>query len=55
MVVVGKDIPKGKKVDADIYLQDVMATSLELAGAKKPDYLEFNSFLDLAFARMIIN
>ena len=25
-----------------------MATSLELAGIEKPDYVEFNSFLDLA-------
>lgn len=48
MMVVGKDIPKGKKVSNDVYLQDVMATSLELAGIEKPDYVEFNSFLDLA-------
>ncbi|MEL6945325.1 MAG: sulfatase/phosphatase domain-containing protein, partial [Bacteroidota bacterium] len=48
MMLVGKDIPKGKKVNSDVYLQDVMATSLELAGIEKPDYVEFNSFLDLA-------
>lgn len=48
MMIVGKDIPKGKKVSSDVYLQDVMATSLDLAGIEKPDYVEFNSFLDLA-------
>lgn len=47
-VITGPDIPKGKKVDADIYLQDAMATSLELAGVEKPDYVFFNSVIDLA-------
>ena len=47
LMVVGPNIPKGKKVDADVYLQDVMATTLEIAGIQKPDYVEFNSLLDL--------
>ncbi|MGB5554593.1 MAG: sulfatase/phosphatase domain-containing protein, partial [Flavobacteriaceae bacterium] len=42
------NIPKGNKVEADIYLQDAMATSLELAGVEKPNYVFFNSVLDLA-------
>ena len=48
MVIVGPDIPKNKKNTADVYLQDAMATSLEIAGIKKPNYIEFNSFLQLA-------
>lgn len=48
MLVLGPDIPKNKRVDADVYLQDIMATSLEIAGIQKPNYVEFNSFLDLA-------
>ena len=48
LIITGPDIPKGKKLDTDVYLQDVMATSLELADVKKPDYVEFNSFLELA-------
>ena len=48
MIVMGPDIPKNNKVDADVYLQDVMATSIEIAGIDKPNYVEFNSFLDLA-------
>ena len=47
MMVLGPDIPKGKKIDVDVYLQDIMATSLELAGIEKPQYVEFNSFMDL--------
>ncbi len=46
-MIVGPDIPADKKIDADIYLQDAMATSLELAGVEKPDYVYFNSVLDL--------
>jgi len=44
-MVVGPGVPKGQRVDADIYLQDVMATALDLAKAEKPDYIEFHSLL----------
>lgn len=47
LVMMGPDIPQGQKYDQDVYLQDVMATSLELAGIEKPSYVEFNSFLDI--------
>ena len=47
LMMVGPNIPKGKKIDSDIYLQDVMATALDIADVKKPEYIEFNSFLDL--------
>ncbi len=46
-IIVGPDVPAGKKVDADIYLQDAMATSLDLAGIEKPEYVFFNSVMDL--------
>jgi len=48
MIVIGPDIPKNNKVKADVYLQDIMATSIEIASVEKPEYVEFNSFLDLA-------
>lgn len=48
MIVIGPDIPKNRKVDADVYVQDIMATVLELAGIEKPEYVEFNSLLALA-------
>ncbi|TXE07024.1 sulfatase-like hydrolase/transferase [Seonamhaeicola algicola] len=47
-MIMGPDIPENKKVNADIYLQDAMATSLELANIEKPDYVFFNSILNLA-------
>lgn len=47
MIVVGPDIPANERRDAMVYLQDIMATSLDLAGAEKPHYVEFNSLLPL--------
>jgi len=47
MMVVGPNIPKGKLLNQDVYLQDIMATTLELAGVEKPDYVQFNSFIDI--------
>ncbi len=47
LAVMGPGIPAGKRIDADVYLQDIMATSLELAGIEKPAYVEFNSLLPL--------
>jgi arylsulfatase A-like enzyme len=35
------------RISEPIYLQDVMPTSLELAGMKKPEHVEFNSLLPL--------
>ena len=46
-MIMGPNVPAGKKVDADIYLQDAMATSLELAGIERPDYVFFNSIMGL--------
>ena len=48
LIIAGPDIPINKKVNADVYLQDVMATSLELAGIQKPEYVFFNSFKKIA-------
>ena len=47
MMVVGPGIPESKVLDQDVYLQDIMATTLELANVDKPDYVQFNSFLDI--------
>lgn len=46
-MILGPDIPQGKQITADIYLQDAMATTLELAGIEKPQYVFFNSILKL--------
>ncbi len=43
MIIVGPDIPKGKKKDMAVYLQDIMPTVIEYAGGEVPAYVEFNS------------
>lgn len=47
LMIAGPDVPKNQKIDARVYLQDVMATSLELSGTPKPDYVQFESLLPL--------
>ncbi len=47
-IVKGPGIPQGTKTSAPIYLQDVMASSLALAGIEKPGHVEFNDILPLA-------
>ncbi len=47
MIVVGPDVPAGERRDAMVYLQDVMATTLDLAGVDKPKFVEFNSLMPL--------
>ena len=46
-ILVGPAIPQNQKREMQVYLQDLMATSLDLAGFEKPDYVEFNSLLPL--------
>jgi arylsulfatase A-like enzyme len=45
LFVVGPDVPENTQMDIDVYLQDVMASTLELAGMEKPDFIEFNSLM----------
>ena len=44
-IATGPGIPSGKANAAPIYFQDVMATSLGLAGAEKPDHVQFQDIL----------
>lgn len=44
-IVAGPGVAKRRKVDGSIYLQDIMPTALELAGARKPEHVFFNSLL----------
>ncbi|MGK0185495.1 MAG: arylsulfatase A-like enzyme [Verrucomicrobiales bacterium] len=46
-VIAGPGIAAGKTNSSPIYLQDTMATVLDLGGAEKPDYVQFNSLLPL--------
>ncbi|MFT5470121.1 MAG: arylsulfatase A-like enzyme, partial [Verrucomicrobiales bacterium] len=43
LMVSGPGVPKGAKMDSPVYLQDIMATTIDLADAEKPDHVEFQS------------
>ncbi len=43
LMVVGPDIPKGKRNNIEVYLQDIMPTAIEYAGGTVPEWVEFNS------------
>ena len=45
LTIVGPDVPENEKIDAPVYLQDVMPSTLEIAGVPKPGYVEFNSLM----------
>jgi len=47
LIIVGPDIPENEKRDMQVYLQDIMATTLDLAEITKPEYVEFNSLIPL--------
>jgi arylsulfatase A-like enzyme len=47
LIVVGPDIPENEKREMQVYLQDVMATTLDLADIEKPEYVEFNSLMPM--------
>ena len=47
LLITGPDIPKNKTIEHEIYLQDIMASSLELAEIPKPKSIAFKSFLSL--------
>jgi choline-sulfatase len=46
-IVVGPGIKPNSKIDTPIYLQDAMATAIEVAGAEKPAHVEFKSLMPL--------
>ena len=48
LIITGPAIPQGKSIDHEIYLQDIMATTLELGDVSTPDSIDFKSFLNLA-------
>jgi choline-sulfatase len=47
LMVVGPDVPAGAQVSASVYLQDIVPTTLELAGIETPQELDFQSLRGL--------
>ena len=46
-IISGKGIPSGKVIENPIYIQDAMATCLDIAGIDKPNHVHFQSVLPL--------
>ena len=47
LIVTGPGIAKNRKIDASVYLQDIMPSTLELAAVKKPAHVQFKSLMPL--------
>lgn len=47
LIVAGPGIPAGRVIDTPVYLQDIMPTSLDLAGMEVPDSIDFKSLMPL--------
>ncbi|QDV13007.1 Arylsulfatase [Rosistilla oblonga] len=50
-MVVAPGVDAGRRISAPIYLQDVMPTTLQLAGVEKPQHVDFQSVLPLLDGR----
>jgi choline-sulfatase len=46
-IVVGPNVNAGVEIEEPIYLQDVMPTALDIAGASVPEHVEFQSLMPL--------
>jgi len=51
LMVCGPGIEPGRQIDTPVYLQDIMPTTLELAGVTPPEHVEFRSLLGLMEGR----
>ncbi len=47
LMVNGPGVQKNKSISAPVYLQDIMPSTLELAGIEKPDHVQFKSLMPL--------
>ncbi len=47
LMVVGPEVSADRKISEPVYLQDIMPTTLQLAGVEKPEHVEFHSLIPL--------
>lgn len=47
LLMAGPSIPKGLTVEAPVYIQDIVPTTLEIAGMDVPDTIDYQSLLPL--------
>ncbi len=51
LIACGPGLPKNQRIDGPVYLQDIMPTTLELAGMERPGHVRFKSLLPLIDGR----
>jgi len=51
LMVTGPGVPKDKRIRTPVYLQDIMPSTLELAGVKRPDHVQFRSLMPMIKGR----
>ena len=51
LLVAGPGVPKNTRLQAPVYLQDIMPTALELAGVEPPPQVQFRSLMPLISGR----
>ena len=49
--IAGPEVEAGQRISAPIYLQDVIPSSLEAAGAEVPEHVQFQSFIPILKGR----
>jgi arylsulfatase A-like enzyme len=47
LIFCGGGIPAGKRIDTPVYMQDLMPTTLDMAGVKIPSWVEFKTLVPL--------
>ena len=47
LIMAGPGIEQNRRIGANVYLQDIMPTTLALAGVKQPEHVQFRSLLPL--------
>jgi len=47
LLISGPNLPRNEKVEADVYVQDIMPTVLEIANIEIPDFVDFHSIIPL--------
>jgi len=51
LMVCGPGVPQGRKLATPVYLQDIMASALALAGVDRTNHVEFKSLMPLVSGR----
>lgn len=51
LIITGPDIARARKINTPVYLQDIMPTTLQLAGVPVPEHIQFKSLLPLMAGR----